>query len=811
MKKLISLLLTVALLLSTLPMTVSAIPVPVSDTAASTEGYYGPGGKFLAPIEAPDPGAIPIYTAEDLDNIRKNMAGSYVLMNDIDLTGFNYGQWKPIGDLDNPFKGVFDGQGHVIKNMAITGSYYSGLFGETGDTTIKNLGMEDIRIENAANAGSILATGGVVLIYNCYNEGGIIINGRNAGGICSNIGNGSVIAYCYNTGSITAAEAGGICRHCYSVTIKNCFNTGDITGAYSSALPYLIGGILATGSSASISNCYNTGDIFAVSLSSNARAGGITTDIGTISNCFNTGNIYVDNQAIAYAAGISCTSGANNCYNTGDIDAVSSRNASLVRAGGIICDRSISKHVVNSLVFSGRIYAENTANPSNASSYLIGNLGSYDFNSANNLALEKIEGNAIDDSNGRITRAQAEKQDTYEKDLGWDFADVWQMVPGYKYPQLQGLPPAGPPSDDYPFTVQVVNTNYSGLNYNGQRTLVSAFQVRANEDDLILKNVQGLRLAYDNSVLQLLKWDASAVITGVGFDDPVSGAGNSGVLGGSLTVYNAISADGNTGYLSLNAGDSDSSFACPPDEFVALGEVRFALREGKSAADLRDDSIRIMLTGELAALNQAFSVLINAAPELSFAYGSQKDGIAQPDWDNLAEPEIIWILADRVSVSGMINSYNPLNPTNVRLMEGGIVVYELDIDPTGLSGWSLLEQSFCFEDVAPGTYELLITKDVHSKFTVRNLAIGDDDVDLTLDSRPEVQALRLRCGDINDDGLINDADLSILWRSGNYNKKVGDADNDRCDLNGDGLINDADLTILWQAYNYNRGAIVIDY
>jgi len=70
--------------------------------------------------------------------------------------------------------------------------------------------------------------------------------------------------------------------------------------------------------------------------------------------------------------------------------------------------------------------------------------------------------------------------------------------------------------------------------------------------------------------------------------------------------------------------------------------------------------------------------------------------------------------------------------------------------------------------------------------------------------------MTLSCGDISGDGLINDADLTILWRAGNYNRKAGESENDRCDLNGDGLINDADLTILWLTYNYNRGPVIIN-
>ena len=162
-----------------------------------------------------------------------------------------------------------------------------------------------------------------------------------------------------------------------------------------------------------------------------------------------------------------------------------------------------------------------------------------------------------------------------------------------------------------------------------------------------------------------------------------------------------------------------------------------------------------------------------------------------------------------VSVSGRIKSYNPDKSIFIQLYKQySDDVYTTTIDSDTGSGQA--EQEFRFAGVAPGIYDLVIAKDVHTKFTVKDVAVGNEDLDFTLDKRPEVQLMTLRCGDINGDGLINDADLTILWRAGNYNKKAVEAENSRCDLNGDGLINDADLTILWLAYNYNRGAIIID-
>jgi hypothetical protein len=188
--------------------------------------------------------------------------------------------------------------------------------------------------------------------------------------------------------------------------------------------------------------------------------------------------------------------------------------------------------------------------------------------------------------------------------------------------------------------------------------------------------------------------------------------------------------------------------------------------------------------------------------------GNYKDGFVNLNVQVKPGTLVIDGLGGGVSVSGRIRSYNPGNSTTIRLVndEEGID-YRTSITDT--AGYGQLEQSFAFAGVTPGTYSLVISKDVHTRFIVQKIIVGNENLDLTLDSRPEVQLMTLRCGDISGDGLINDADLTILWRAGNYNKKTDEAENSWCDLNGDGLINDADLTILWLAYNYNRGAVII--
>ena len=59
------------------------------------------------------------------------------LDSDIDLTEKTF---EPIGNYSNYFLGVFDGQGHLIRNLNMTSSsQYIGLFGYSRGLTIRNV------------------------------------------------------------------------------------------------------------------------------------------------------------------------------------------------------------------------------------------------------------------------------------------------------------------------------------------------------------------------------------------------------------------------------------------------------------------------------------------------------------------------------------------------------------------------------------------------------------------------------------------------------------------------------------------------
>ena len=106
---------------------------------------FGAMTPAFAADEIPE-GYTPIYTAEDLNNIRNNLSGSYILMNDIDLSV--YENWKPIGTKEAPFTGAFDGNGYLIRNMKIIKGYedkenYLGFFGVTYNAYLTKIIVEN--------------------------------------------------------------------------------------------------------------------------------------------------------------------------------------------------------------------------------------------------------------------------------------------------------------------------------------------------------------------------------------------------------------------------------------------------------------------------------------------------------------------------------------------------------------------------------------------------------------------------------------------------------------------------------------------
>lgn len=81
-----------------------------------------------------------ISTEAELRAIADDLDGVYVLENDIELTS----AWEPVGVSGAPFSGVFDGNGHSIKNITFDiGSYNNvGFFIDVENAVLRNMNLE---------------------------------------------------------------------------------------------------------------------------------------------------------------------------------------------------------------------------------------------------------------------------------------------------------------------------------------------------------------------------------------------------------------------------------------------------------------------------------------------------------------------------------------------------------------------------------------------------------------------------------------------------------------------------------------------
>ena len=157
---------------------------------------------------------------------------------DIDMAGYN-DQFQPIGNGRRSFRGIFDGQGHRVKNLHITGGDFTGFFGTlSGGATISNFVFDSSCSIDGDNyvglAGGSSGSGSVT--FSCVgNEANVTATGVNAGGIIG-CNKGSTCTFtitdCYNTGDVTgSSESAAICGWFGTGgTMQNCYNIGNVEG-----------------------------------------------------------------------------------------------------------------------------------------------------------------------------------------------------------------------------------------------------------------------------------------------------------------------------------------------------------------------------------------------------------------------------------------------------------------------------------------------------------------------------------------------------------------------------------------------------
>ncbi len=229
----------------------------------------------------PDGNGIPedpfvIESAEDLGRVWYNPTANYQLANDLDLSGIVWSTAVIPG-----FTGQFDGQGHHISHLSISGGGLLGLFGslEQG-STVSNLGLQDVNIVGTdSNIGGLAGENNSGAILNSYVSGEIYGTTHVGGFVGYNISGN--ISGCFSTGSASGTEkVGGLVGYSYSGTISDCYSQASFSGEDD------FGGLVGYVYSGAVSRCYSTGLVIGIPFLPYTGLTGFRNAGTDLSNCF---------------------------------------------------------------------------------------------------------------------------------------------------------------------------------------------------------------------------------------------------------------------------------------------------------------------------------------------------------------------------------------------------------------------------------------------------------------------------------------------------------------------------------------------
>ena len=203
---------------------------------------------------------------------------TYILTADVDMSAHT---WVPIGTVEHPFSGTFNGNGHVIKGITRSTDFpHDGLFGYvSGNANIQNVVVQANLTGNSHATGAVVGTFSSTGTISNVEGAGALTGGTLTtalGGIAGNNSGTlhSSFAVATMTGGASATQMGGLVGN----------NTGDLLNSYSNATyagtSATKGGLVGS-NSGTVENCYAAGIASGVSAFAGSNSGS-----GTIQYCY---------------------------------------------------------------------------------------------------------------------------------------------------------------------------------------------------------------------------------------------------------------------------------------------------------------------------------------------------------------------------------------------------------------------------------------------------------------------------------------------------------------------------------------------
>jgi len=203
----------------------------------------------------------------------------YRLTTDVDLSGQTW------SDAVIPlFCGVFDGNGHTIRNLTIRGGGFLGLFGVLAGGEVKDLGVAEVGITGEGYLAAVVG----------LNLGGTVSGSYSTGKVT---GTGTGTGWFPTAGGLVAANSHmQYGRHGKE---SNCYSTAAVTTTGKSNTAFL-GGLVGRnadlyGDYGTVSNCYSTGSVINTASAADVHIGGLVGD----GNNLDTDSSFWDKQTSA--------------------------------------------------------------------------------------------------------------------------------------------------------------------------------------------------------------------------------------------------------------------------------------------------------------------------------------------------------------------------------------------------------------------------------------------------------------------------------------------------------------------------------
>lgn len=417
----------------------------------------------------------------DLDAVRADLDGEYVLVNDLNESTAGYDEvagpdanngsgFEPIGTggrVDEPFVGAFDGDGYTITGLTINQSDQDdvGLFARS-EGTLENVTLTDADIVGNREVGGLVAEN-IGLIRQANSTGDATVSGRDTVG--------GLVGTNFPEGTITRSHSGGTVRGTGEFTvygglvgnndgsIVHSSSTGEMNGFQQ------VGGLVGL-NGGEIDRSYSEG-----SVNGKFEAGGLVGKnwaFGSVNRSYSDADV-VGNEEIGGIAGVNeGTSWTNRSYSTANVSG-NSEVGGLAGSNGGVINNSYSVGVVNGSDRVGGLVG--VAETRAASGITVASY--WDTGTTNQ---------SDSDGGTGLTTAQMTGEAARENMTGFDFNDTW-FVPGPgEYPRLQALQTK--PGDE---------TDLSGI----EITEVRAEQyLRSTDDRTVVVNVsnRGVTNATEN-------------------------------------------------------------------------------------------------------------------------------------------------------------------------------------------------------------------------------------------------------------------------------------------------------------------------